>query len=355
MIDFKNKKILVIGGAGFVGTNLVELIIESSPKEIIIIDNLLSSDISNIPTNKIVNFIYGSINNNDILNNLPKDIDYVFHLACFHGNQSSIQNPLLDHENNTLTTLNLFNKLSSYENIQKVVYASAACAVAKKTYDDPEATTEDAPVSLYHDSPYSISKVLGEYYGNYFFLKNRFPIVKARFSNVYGPKEILGAGSWRGTIHTIWRNVIPTFIWRSLHGENLYLDNKGESTRDFVYVKDMAKGLMLCALKGKEGEVYNLASGKGNKIIDIANLINQLTSSSSQIILNPPRSWDRSGKRFASTEKAYRYLQFKTTIPIDEGIKETINWTQANKELIQKCINNHKVFIKDNENKRFIK
>ena len=230
----KNKKILVVGGAGFVGSNLVEELLDYKPKEILIIDNLLSSNSFNIPDNSC---IHGSINDYQMLNIIPRDIDYVFHLACFHGNQSSINDPIEDHKNNTLTSLNLFNKLSSFENIKKVVYASAACAVSKKTYEDPIPTTETDPISLYHDSPYSISKVIGEFYGNYFFTRYGLPIVKARFSNVYGPKEILGAGKWRGTVHTIWRNVIPTFIWRSLMGQPLYLDNKGEGIRDFIWLR----------------------------------------------------------------------------------------------------------------------
>ena len=102
---------------------------------------------------------------------------------------------------------------------------------------------ENQPVSLYHDSPYSISKIIGELYGNYFFQKNKLPFVKARFSNVYGPKEILGAGEWRGTINTVWRNVIPTFIWLSLNNKALSLDNEGKTSRDFIFVTDMAEGL----------------------------------------------------------------------------------------------------------------
>ena len=78
------------------------------------------------------------------------------------------------------------------------------------------ATAEDAPVSLFHDSPYSISKLVGEMYGNYYFMRYGLPFVKARFQNVYGPGEILGAGRWRGTPHTVWRNVTPTFIWKAL-------------------------------------------------------------------------------------------------------------------------------------------
>lgn len=258
---FSGAKVLVVGGAGFVGSNLVHQILPQDPREIIVVDNLISSDVSNIPADSCVRFVFGSITDDRILAGLPGDLDYAFHLACFHGNQSSIADPFADHDNNTYTSLKLFDRLKEIKRLKKVVYAAAACAVAEKTYDAPTATTEDQPVTLYHDSPYSISKIIGELYGNYYFQQHRLPFVRARFSNVFGPREILGAGQWRGTVHTVWRNVTPTFIWRSLNGEALPLDNGGNASRDFIFVKDMARGLMACALKGAAGGVYNLATG----------------------------------------------------------------------------------------------
>lgn len=340
-LNFNNKKILVVGGAGFVGSNLVHQVLEQSPLKIIIVDNLISSEAVNIPLDKRVQFIFGSITNDQILTALPEDLDYVFHLSCFHGNQSSIADPFSDHENNTLTSLKLFDRLSKIKNLKKVVYAAAACAVAEKTYDTASATTEDQPISLYHDSPYSISKIIGELYGNYYFQRYQFPIVKARFSNVYGPREILGAGQWRGTIHTVWRNVTPTFIWRSLNREALPLDNGGNASRDFIFVEDMARGLMACALKGKEGDVYNLATGKETTILELAKLINQFTDNITPIDIRPARDWDRSGKRFASIDKAKKELGFTAKIDIFEGIKKTVEWTKTNKELIERSISRH--------------
>lgn len=344
-LNFKNQKVLVVGGAGFVGSNLVHQILEQGPREIIVVDNLLSSDVSNIPTDNKVRFVFGSITNDEILRNLPDDLDYAFHLACYHGNQSSIANPLADHDNNTLTTLKLFERLKDIKSLKKVVYAAAACAVAEKTYDTPTATTEDQAVTLYHDSPYSISKIIGELYGNYYFERHNLPFVKARFSNVYGPREILGAGQWRGTIHTVWRNVTPTFIWRSLNGEALPLDNGGNASRDFIFVEDMARGLMACALKGYPGEIYNLATGKETSILDLANLINQFTKNKTPLDLKPARDWDRSGKRFASTEKARNILGFQSKVSISEGVERTVNWTMANKDLIELSIKKHEKCI----------
>jgi len=333
--------VLVVGGAGFVGSNLVHQILEQDPREILVVDNLISSDVSNIPADSRVRFVFGSITDDRILAGLPGDLDYAFHLACFHGNQSSIADPFADHDNNTYTSLKLFDRLKEVKGLKKVVYAAAACAVAEKTYDAPTATTEDQPVTLYHDSPYSISKIIGELYGNYYFQQYQLPFVKARFSNVFGPREILGAGQWRGTVHTVWRNVTPTFIWRSLKGEALPLDNGGNASRDFIFVEDMARGLMACALKGAAGGVYNLATGRETSILELATIINEYTGNPTPMDLRPARDWDRSGKRFASTEKAARELGFSAQIDIREGLRRTVEWTKANQELIRRSIARH--------------
>ena len=286
---FSGAKVLVVGGAGFVGSNLVHQILPQDPREIIVVDNLISSDVSNIPADSCVRFVFGSITDDRILAGLPGDLDYAFHLACFHGNQSSIADPFADHDNNTYTSLKLFDRLKEIKGLKKVVYAAAACAVAEKTYDAPTATTEDQPVTLYHDSPYSISKIIGELYGNYYFQQHKLPFVKARFSNVFGPREILGAGQWRGTVHTVWRNVTPTFIWRSLSGDALPLDNGGNASRDFIFVEDMARGLMACALRGAAGGVYNLATGRETSILELATIINEYTGNTTPLDLRPAR------------------------------------------------------------------
>lgn len=340
-LRFSGARVLVVGGAGFVGSNLVHQILEHDPREIIVVDNLMSSDVSNIPADSRVRFVFGSITDDRILAGLPSDLDYAFHLACFHGNQSSIADPFADHDNNTYTSLKLFDRLKDIRGLKKVVYAAAACAVAEKTYDTPTATTEEQPVTLYHDSPYSISKIIGELYGNYYFQQHGLPFVKARFSNVYGPREILGAGQWRGTVHTVWRNVTPTFIWRSLHGEALPLDNGGNASRDFIFVEDMARGLMACALRGAAGGVYNLATGQETSILELATIINECTGNTTPLDLRPARDWDRSGKRFASTEKAERELGFTAQVEIREGLRRTVEWTKANRELIKRSMARH--------------
>ena len=341
MNDFADNKVLIVGGAGFVGSNLARQLLADGVRELVIVDNLLSAERSNIADDSRVTFIEGSITDDRILQQLTNDFDYVFHLATYHGNQSSMHDPLADHENNTLTTLKLYERISRFDRIKRVVYSSAGCTVAEKTYETAQATQEDAPVSLYLDSPYQISKIIGELYSNYYYQRHGLPVVKARFQNVYGPGEILGAGRWRGTPATVWRNVTPTFVYRSLKGMPLTVENRGIATRDFIFVGDIVRGLMLCATRGEAGGVYNLASGLETSILDLAQLINHLTGSAAPIDFLPAREWDHSGKRFGSTEKAKAALGFLPEVSLENGIEQTIAWTRAHMDLIESCIAKH--------------
>mgnify|MGYP000072882333 CR=1 FL=1 len=340
--EIAGKRVLVVGGAGFVGSNLSQRLLDSeSPSEVWIVDNLLSSERTSVPDDPRVRFVQGSIADMDVLNQLPPDLSVVFHLACFHGNQSSIADPMADHDNNLITSLRLFDRLSSSRGVERVVYSAAGCGVAEKTDQDAKATSEDAPVSLYQDSPYSISKIVGEMYGNYFWARHGLPFVAARFQNVYGPGEILGAGRWRGTPHTVWRNVVPTFVWKALQGQPLPLENEGLGSRDFIYVGDVAEGLIACAKQGAPGAAYNIASGIETQISDLAQLINRITANTGGVTKLPARDWDRSGRRFGSTEKAERELAFRASVPIADGVANTVAWTRANAPLIEAAIRRH--------------
>ncbi len=343
--SFSGKNVLVVGGAGFVGSNLVRFILRQEPRKLTIVDNFLSADPVNVPDHPAVKLVWGSVTNERVLRELDDDLDYVYHLACFHGNQSSIHDPLMDHENNTLTTLKLFERLKDIKSLKKVVYSAAGCAVAAKTFDGALATTEDAPVSLFHDSPYSISKLIGEMYGNYYFTRYGLPFVKARFQNAYGPGEILGAGQYRGTNASVTRNVTPNFIWKALHGEELPVENGGIATRDFIFVEDMARGLMACALRGEPGEIYNIASGVETTILQLAERINAMTGNKTPIGLKPARDWDRSGQRFGDPAKAKEKLGFMAEISHEEGLRRTIEWTMDNRSTILACMLRHVHFM----------
>ncbi len=343
--NWSETRVLIAGGAGFVGSNLTKAFLNARVGEILVVDNLLSSEPENIPDSDRVIFWEGSIADDTILNRIEDDIDYVFHLATYHGNQSSIHDPLADHENNLLTTLKLFNRIKDFKRIRKVVYSGAGCAVAEKTFRHAHPTEEHEPISLEMDSPYSISKMVGEFYAVYFHKQHELPTVRARFQNVYGPGEVLGAGKWRGTPATVWRNVIPTFVYKALRQEALPLENRGIASRDFIYVDDIVRGLLLCAARGAPGDVYNLASGVETSIKTLAERINGLTDNPTPPRNLPRRDWDRSGKRIGSTEKSFRELAFKADVAIEEGLRRTIAWTKENLPYIEQKIDKHRPFM----------
>ena len=128
------------------------------------------------------------------------------------------------------------------------------------------------------------------------------PFVKARFQNVYGPGEVLGAGRWRGTVNTVWRNVTPTFVYRALKHEALPVENGGIATRDFIYVEDMARGLLACALRGRAGRgLQPRRRASRRRSASSPRRSTSSTGNPTPIALAPARDWDHSGQRFGDT------------------------------------------------------
>jgi nucleoside-diphosphate-sugar epimerase len=329
-----------------VGSNLVRRLLRVATVSVVVVDNLLSAEAPNLPEDPRLEFIEGSIADTRVLGRLDDDFEYVFHLATYHGNQSSIANPLADHDNNLITTLKLYEHLQGFQKLRKVVYAASGCTLAPHTTEQPEATSEDGLVPFDLDSPYQISKVVGEFYSVYYHRQHHLPTVRARFQNVYGPGEILGAGQWRGTPATVWRNVVPTFMYRALKHLPLQIENHGAATRDFIYVDDIVHGLLLCAVGGQPGDVYNLASGVETSILELAELINATTGNPVPGEFLPRRAWDHSIKRFGSTEKAMRCLGFKAEMSLEEGIRRTMDWTRCHMQQIDTCIRKHDAYMK---------
>jgi UDP-glucose 4-epimerase len=340
--SLRGSRALVVGGAGFVGSNLVRRLLRDEISRVIVIDNLLSAERENLPDDPRIHFVEASIADPAVLAALADEHDYIWHLATYHGNQSSIANPLEDHENNLITTLRLLERVRDFKALRRFVYAASGCVLAPHTFADAEPVEEDGGAPFDLDSPYQISKVVGEFYSVYYHKQHGVPTVRARFQNVYGPGEILGAGRWRGTPATVWRNVVPTFVFRALRGLPLQVDNGGVASRDFIFVEDLIEGLIRCATVGKAGDVYNLASGMETSIGDLAQLVNRLAGGRSVIESAPARPWDRAGRRVGSTRKSRAEIGFEAHVQLEEGLRRTIAWTQENLDVIDRAMAKHR-------------
>ena len=331
---------VVIGGAGFVGSWVVSEILKDPNAQVTIIDNLLSSEKWNISSDSRVTFLEGSASDIATLEKISGRVDFLYQLACFHGNQSSIIRPLDDLENGLKTTLVTLEWVRTKSPKTRVIYSGAGCAVAEKTWVTPEAVKEIDSTSLKHDSPYSISKITGEMYCLFYVNHYGLDVIRVRFQNVFGPREILGAGVWRGNPNTVWRNVIPTFIFKALNQVDLEIYGNNAS-RDFIYVEDIARGVVSAKNFGIAGDVYNLASGKETEIEKLAQLILDLTESQSKLLFKDRRSWDNSGRRMGDVSKAKNLLQFSAQVELKEGLENTVKWTKENLDKIELSVLKH--------------
>lgn len=321
---YKDKVILVTGGAGAIGTNLVKTLAGYGAKLVIILDNLSASYKWIIPSLPNIMFIEGDVTNDidlkRVFNENPK---IVFHLAAFFANQNSIDYPERDLKVNGLGTLKVL-EYSRLVGIKRFVYASSGCAIYGK--ESPLPLKEEF-ITMHLSSPYQITKMLGELYCNFFYHHYELPIVKTRFFNSYGPGEVPGQ----------YRNVIPNFIYWAMKDLSLPITGTGEETRDFTYVEDLVDGLSRAGYYEQAiGEEFNLASGKETKIIDLANMVNDSVGNKAGIKFVSRRRWDTKSRLLASVDKAKRLVGYKPKIEFKEGLKNTIQWFKDNWNKIEK-------------------
>jgi nucleoside-diphosphate-sugar epimerase len=180
------------------------------------------------------------------------------------------------------------------------------------------------PVSLHLDTPYQITKAIGEFYCNYF--QSSVATVRCRFFNSYGPGELPGA----------YRNVIPNFIWRALHNEPLIVTGTGEETRDFIFVEDLVDGLVHASRSvAATGLAINLGTGVQTRVLDLAKTIIEICGSRSEIQFAPRRAWDKSTHRQADISVAEKTIGFHPHVDVREGIVRTVAWFHESFEQIE--------------------
>jgi UDP-glucose 4-epimerase len=322
---FDGKTVLVTGGAGAIGSNLTRTLCKLDIKKIIILDDLSSAYEWNIPKHPKIDFVKGSVLDDEKLKCAFKEKpEIIYHLAAHFANQNSVDNPETDLMVNGMGTLKIL-EYAHLVGVERFIYASSGCGIYGS---DSKIPFKEHDVSMKLYTPYQVTKMLGELYTNYFHNLYDLPIVNARFFNSYGPGEVPGK----------YRNVIPNFFYWSLNKKPLPITGTGDETRDFTYVGDIVNGLLAMAYYEEAiGEALNLATGREIRIRNLAEWINEITGNDAGIVFRERRNWDKKTRLLASIKKARRIIRYEPNMDFKEGLKQVYNWFLENEENIQSC------------------
>ncbi len=307
-----SKRFLITGGAGFIGSELVGQL-AGSKVETVVVDNLANGKRANISDflNGSVSLEIADIRDDNEMRRLLKDIDVVFHLACL-GVRHSIHSPLENHEVNASATLSLL-KLSREAGVKRFVYVSSSEVYGTGKYIP---MTEDHPT--FPHTVYGASKLAGDCYTRAFGKTYNYPVVVVRPFNCYGPRSHHEGDCGE---------VIPKFILRAMAGKSMVVFGDGNQTRDFTYVSDTARGILLAGLADNlVGHTLNIGFGGEISINELAKTIAKILDlEKSSIEHNTPRPGDVL-RLFADTAKAEEYIGFKPKYTLEEGLRALIEW-----------------------------
>ncbi len=325
---YAGRTILVTGGAGAIGSNLIIALssLVGSNGKILVLDNLSSikaKDPWNVTPLPNIMFVMGDVRSDiDLKRVFKEEPSIVFHLAAFFANQNSVDYPETSAEVDVIGQIKLL-EYSRIARIEKFIYASSGCAIYGSY---PELPLKEEFISMHLTTPYQINKMTGEMYCNFYHHHYGLPIVNCRFFNSYGPGEVPGQ----------YRNVIPNFIYWAMKGVSLPITGNGEETRDFTYVLDLVQGLVKAGYcKEAIGENFNLASGSEVRIIDLANMVNKATGNTAEILFRERRKWDTKPRLLASIEKAQKLINYNPMINFEDGLRTNIEWFSDNWDKIE--------------------
>jgi nucleoside-diphosphate-sugar epimerase len=312
----KYQKILVTGGAGFIGSHIVDKLMEKG-FEVTVLDNLDSGHIENIESHQgkeNFHFIKGDIRDLDLIKKTLKDVDVVFHEAALASVTLSVQNPILSNDINVTGTLNLL-KASSDLGVKRFIYASSAAV-----YGDTKTPEKREDMSTNPRSPYGISKLAAEDYVKIFHRLYGLETVSLRYFNVYGPRQ-------RFDLQCAYGGVITIFTNRLLRDLPPIIFGDGEQTRDFVYIGDVVEANMLALeIKDAAGEAFNIGTGLSVSVNQIAETLKDIMNKHElKTVHADPRPADgRHG--YANITKAEKTLGFHPKVSIKDGLVKLVDW-----------------------------
>jgi UDP-glucose 4-epimerase len=297
----KQKNILVTGGAGFIGANLVRMLLEQD-YAVTVLDNL-----SVIPPKYLaglpIRFVEGDILDSERLNQVIPGHKMVVHLAAQTGVPGSLANPQRDCEINVIGTLNML-EACRHADVKRFIFASSNAPLGRQP---PPATEDKAPLPI---SPYGASKLAGEGYSLAYHGSWGLGTVVLRFANIYGPF----------CEHK--NSVVAKFIKDILAEGQITIDGDGAQTRDFIYVEDLCRAILLALESDVGGEVFQIATGVETSILELAELVQEVMGSQISIQHGPSRQGDIR-KNYSDISKVERVLGWRPETDLWKGLQQT--------------------------------
>ena len=303
------EKVIVTGGAGFIGSHLAEELANRG-YSVVILDDLSTGRMENIAdllAKENIEFVQGSINDASLLQRFFQGVHYVFHLAAIPSVPRSTENPLASHQVNATGTLNVL--LSARDSgVKKVVYASSS-----SVYGDTGTAAKRENMMPNPQSPYAVTKLTGEYYCRVFQEVYGLPSICLRYFNIYGPRQ---------DPNSPYAAVIPIFIRRICQGNPPVIFGDGEQTRDFTFIKDATEANILAAESDASG-VFNIGRSESVTINQLARLAIKLVGNSNvEPVYKQPRPGDIRHS-LADISKS-RILGYNPRYSLEEGLRETV-------------------------------
>lgn len=317
MEGLKGKHVLVTGGAGFIGSNLVEALLELNIK-VTVFDNLATGNKSNLAefeTNPLFRFVEGDICDYEACLNVLEGVDVISHQAALGSVPRSIEFPHATHAVNATGFLNMLNAAKE-KGVNRFVYASSSSVYGNSTISPKTVGSEGKLLS-----PYAVTKQLNEMYANVYHQLHGMETIGLRYFNVFGPKQDPNGA---------YAAAIPKFIDKMMKGEEITINGDGEQTRDFTYVKNAVKANLLGLSSENNdafGKVFNVACGQ---FLSLNNVVSSIQSEliklgvfneKTQVIHGPDRAGDVRDS-LADISKTKEILEYQQSIQFDQGIKE---------------------------------
>jgi len=314
--DISQKTFLVTGGAGFIGSNIVEYLLKYNAKKVIVLDNLATGFEENLqsffslPNFK---FIQGDICDTNGCKKAFEGIDFVFHQAALGSVPRSIENPIATHNANASGFLSVLVAAKN-AGVKRVVYASSSSVYGDSTDSPKREDKIGKPLS-----PYAVSKLVNEFYSDIFSRTYNMQIIGLRYFNIFGPRQ-----NPKGA----YAAAIPLFIDGLLNNKPVFINGDGEQSRDFTFVENAVQAnikAMFCENKEVLGSVCNIAMGDKISVNQLFNALKKITGSS----LAPTYQEERRGdvkNSLADISKARTILGYEPAVKIEDGLQRTVEW-----------------------------